>query len=124
MITMNHGCPFCGQVLSLQVKDDASEHEINEAAIKLCICEGAEKHKELSSVKTRVAKLFGKDSLKKFDDDFSVEVQEDLVDWAEKVYDGLYEKLVITMENGDKATISQSGKRMKITREQKVKAEN
>ena len=124
MIMMNHGCPFCGQVLAVQVKDDADEHDINMAAIKLCICEGAEKHKELSSVKARVKKLFGAESLKKFDDDFSIEVQEDLVSWAEKVYDGLYDKIIITMENGDKATISCSGKRMKITREQKVKAEN
>ena len=35
----------------------------------------------------------------------------------------LYDKVVITMENGDKATISRSGKRVKIIREQKVKIE-
>lgn len=123
MITLNKGCPFCGQVQMIQVKDDATEHEINEAAIKLCICDKAERHKEMNGVRKNVRALFSDESLKKFDDAFSEEVQDDLIGWAEKVYDGMYEKIVITMENGDKATISHSGKRIKITREQKVKLE-
>lgn len=123
MLTLTKGCPFCGQGQVIQVKDDATEAEIKEAAIKMCCCDAAEKHKEMRSVRERVAKQFGEQSLDKFDDAFSIEVQEDLVDWAEKVYEELYDKIVITMENGDKATISRSGKRVKIIREQKVKIE-
>lgn len=123
MITMNHGCPFCGQVLAVQVKDDATEHEINEAAIKLCICEGAEKHKELTNARKNISELFGKASEAKFDDSFSIDVQEDLYLWAEKIYEELYDKIVITMENGDKAVIAASGKRIKISREKKIKGD-
>ena len=121
MITMNHGCPFCGQVLAVQVKDDATEHEINEAAIKLCICEGAERHKELNNARKNIGKLFGKASEAKFDDSFCHDVQEDLYNWAEKIYEGMYDKITVTMENGDKAVIAATGKRIKISREKKIK---
>ena len=90
MITMNHGCPFCGQVLAVQVKDDATEHEINEAAIKLCICEGAEKHKELTNARKNISELFGKASEAKFDDYFSIDVQEDLYRGLCKSSDACY----------------------------------
>ena len=123
MIMMNHGCPFCGQVQAIQVKDDATEHEINEAAIKMCICEGAEQHKELTNARKNIRELFGKESEAKFDDSFSIEVQEDLYSWAEKIYEELYDKVVITMENGDKAVIAASGKRIKISREKKIKGD-
>lgn len=123
MITMNHGCPFCGQVLAVQVKDEATEHDINEAAIKLCICEGAEKHKELTNARKNISELFGKASEAKFDDSFGVEVLEDLYLWAEKIYEEMYDKIVITMENGDKAVIAASGKRIKISREKKIKGD-
>jgi hypothetical protein len=121
MIMLNKGCPYCGQVLAIQIKDDATEAEIREAVVKQCICEQAERHKELANARKNIRELFGEESLKKFDDSFNIEVQEDLIDWAKKVYDEMYEKIVITMENGDKATIAASGKRIKISREQKVK---
>lgn len=123
MITMTKGCPFCGQGHVIQIGDDWNEEQVNDAVVKVCACEGAEKHKEMNSVRKRVKEFFGDESLKKFDDAFGIEVQDDLVSWAEKVYDGLYEKLTVVLENGDKAIIQRSGARIKISREQKVKAE-
>lgn len=121
MIMMNHGCPFCGQVQAIQVLDTATEQQINEEAIRLCACAGAERHKELKSARTNIRALFGTESEAKFDDSFSEEVQDDLYGWAEKIYEELYDKVVITMENGDKAVIAASGKRIKISREKKIK---
>lgn len=120
-IFMNHGCPFCGQVQAIEVNENATEKEINDAAIKLCICEGAEKHKEMENVRKNIKALFGEESAAKFDDSFSIEVQDDLYGWAEKIYDEIYEKVTVVLENGDKAVIAASGKRIKISREQKVK---
>lgn len=117
-MTMTVECPFCGQGHMVQVAEGQDEREV---VIKVCSCEGAEKHKEMESVKKRVKQFFGDESLKKFDDAFSIEAQEDLIDWAKKIYDGLYDKVTIVMENGDKATIQRSGVRIKISREQKVK---
>ena len=123
MIKLNTGCPFCGQVQMVHVEDGASDQDIKNEAIRLCTCDAAEKYKEMHSVRKRVAEMFGIESQKKFDDTFTEEVQEDLIGWAEKVLGGMYDKVVITMENGDKAVIARSRKRIKISREQKVKTE-
>lgn len=123
MTTMTHGCPFCGQGHVLEVQDAWTEAEIREATIALCDCPAAEKHKEMRSIRKRVEEQFGEKSVPKFDDSFSTDVLEDLIEWAERVFDELYDKIVITMENGDKATIARSGSHVKIAREQKVKAE-
>lgn len=123
MMTLTSGCPFCGQGHVVTISKDATEQEIRTAAIRQCCCEGAEKHKEMASVRKTVEKLFGKQSEEKFGASFTLEVQEDLIEWAERVYDELYEKIVVTMEGGDKATISHSGRHIKVAREQVRKGE-
>ena len=123
MISMTKNCPYCGQGHIVQIPDNATDEQLNAAALAVCTCDEALKHKEMASVRKRVKELFGDDSLKKFDDAFGVEVHNDLCDWAEKVYDGMYDKVVIQMENGDKATIVRVGNRIKLSREQKVKSE-
>lgn len=122
-MAQNESCPFCGQGYVIQVPTGASEEQIREAAIALCACDDALKHKEMLSVRKRIKAIFGDASLNTFADAFGMEVQDDLYQWAEKVYDGVYDKVILQMENGDRAMIVHTGKHIKLSREQKIKRE-
>ena len=91
MMEVHGTCQKCGQYVLVQVDEDATEEEVNEAATLTCGCKGSQEEKELKEsigkCRENIKTIFGKGR-----------IAEILQDAAEDVRSGEIEQMTLKLD--------------------------
>lgn len=126
MVPYQGACYYCGKQQFVEYVEGANptEEEVNTEATNRCDCPEAKLDQHGSTVGAKIDMLFGAGSKQYgFIDEHDAEETSLIKQVAYHVVSGMFKGVVITLENGDKATIITVKDTTKVRRNRAAKAE-
>ena len=114
---VEQACPYCGQMIAVDISEGMTEQERSDLAGKKCSCPEAARERCISEAMDKLMQLGGPDSRENgFDEPLTSDVMDACRKAAEWIVDGTCREVQLRCARGDLMRLSGAGTRVKIRR--------
>lgn len=113
------GCPYCGEIQTVEVSDTATEEGMRAAIVRNCTCPGARREISMQDVGERLDVLWGDGCERLFERQASPDERDKMATVAGWIWDGFLESARLVTSDGDVCLMREKDGRILVARTQK-----